>query len=106
MRVSGGPQSFNTINQLRVLGRWMRLITIPNRYSVAKAFVEFDKTNRIKPSSFYDRIVNVMEELVKFTLLNRDSAYYLCQGLALRQTHREMATNHLPQNVTIRFYSS
>ncbi|MGH1368487.1 MAG: arsenical resistance protein ArsH [Maritimibacter sp.] len=72
MQVSGGSQSFNTVNQLRVLGRWMRLLTIPNQSSVAKAWNEFDAAGRMKPSPYYDRIVDVMEELMKFTLLTRD----------------------------------
>lgn len=65
MQVSGGSQSFNALNQMRVLGRWMRLITIPNQSSVAKAFLEFDEEGRMKPSSYYERVVDVMEELSK-----------------------------------------
>lgn len=72
MQVEGGSQSFNAVNQLRILGRWMRLLTIPNQSSVAKAWAEFDGQGRMKPSSFYNRIVDVMEELVKFTLITRD----------------------------------
>jgi len=72
MQVSGGSQSFNAVNQLRVLGRWMRMITIPNQSSVAKAFLEFEDNGRMKPSAYYNRIVDVMEELMKFTLLTRD----------------------------------
>lgn len=77
MQVCGGSQSFNAVNQLRVLGRWMRMITIPNQSSVAKAFLEFDDNDRMKPSGYYNRIVDVMEELMKFTLLTRDKADYL-----------------------------
>ncbi|MDK2776557.1 MAG: arsenical resistance protein ArsH [Pseudomonadota bacterium] len=77
MQVEGGSQSFNVVNQLRVLGRWMRMITIPNQSSVAKAFLEFDDNNRMKPSGYYNRIVDVMEELMKFTLLTRDNSDYL-----------------------------
>lgn len=77
MQVSGGSQSFNALNQMRVLGRWMRMLTIPNQSSVAKAFQEFDDAGRMKPSSYYDRVVDVMEELMKFTLLTRDVAPYL-----------------------------
>lgn len=72
MQVCGGSQSFNSVNQLRILGRWMRLLTIPNQSSVAKAFQQFDDAGRMKPGPFYDRMVDVMEELVKFTLLTRD----------------------------------
>ncbi|NJC33208.1 arsenic resistance protein ArsH [Sphingomonas jejuensis] len=71
MQVSAGSQSFNSVNTLRVLGRWMRMVTIPNQSSVAKAFAEFDDDGRMKPSSYYDRIVDVMEELVRFTVLLR-----------------------------------
>ncbi|MCE2517156.1 MAG: arsenical resistance protein ArsH [Alphaproteobacteria bacterium] len=77
MQVSGGSQSFNTVNQLRILGRWMRLLTIPNQSSVAKAWSEFDDNGRMKPSPFYNRLVDVMEELVKFTLLTRTNKDYL-----------------------------
>lgn len=71
MQVSGGSQSFNAVNTLRVLGRWMRMFTIPNQSSIAKAFDEFDEAGRMRPSSYYDRIVDVMEELVRFTVLMR-----------------------------------
>lgn len=77
MQVSGGSQSFNAVNQLRILGRWMRMVTIPNQSSVAKAYQEFDGAGRMKPSAYYDRVVDVMEELVKFTLLTRDVSSYL-----------------------------
>jgi len=71
MQVSGGSQSFNAVNTLRLLGRWMRMVTIPNQSSVAMAYKEFDEAGRMKPSSYYDRIVDVMEELVRFTILMR-----------------------------------
>lgn len=74
MQVSAGSQSFNSVNTLRILGRWMRMITIPNQSSVAKAYEEFDEAGRMKPSSYYDRIVDVMEELVRFTVLLRPHA--------------------------------
>jgi arsenical resistance protein ArsH len=89
MQVEGGSQSFNAVNQLRVLGRWMRMITIPNQSSVAKAFLEFDDNDRMKPSGFYDRIVDVMEELVKFTLLTRDNADYLVDRYSERKESAE-----------------
>lgn len=89
MQVSGGSQSFNAVNQLRVLGRWMRMITIPNQSSVAKAYEQFDDTGRMKPSSYYDRIVDVMEELVKFTLLTRDAASYLTDRYSERKENAE-----------------
>lgn len=85
MQVSGGSQSFNAVNQLRVLGRWMRMLTIPNQSSVAKAYQEFDEAGRMKPSSYYDRVVDVMEELVKFTLLTRDVAPYLTDRYSERK---------------------
>jgi arsenic resistance protein ArsH len=71
MQVSGGSQSFNAVNTLRLLGRWMRMFTIPNQSSIAKAFQEFDEDGRMKPSAYYERIVDVMEELVRFTALLR-----------------------------------
>ena len=70
---------------MRVLGRWMRLLTIPNQSSVAKAFLEFDEQGRMKPSSYYDRVVDVMEELMKFTLLTRDRADYLVDRYSERR---------------------
>lgn len=85
MQVSGGSQSFNAVNTLRLLGRWMRMITIPNQSSVAKAYQEFDEAGRMKPSAYYDRVVDVMEELVKFTLLTRDHAAYLVDRYSERK---------------------
>jgi len=85
MQVSGGSQSFNAVNQMRVLGRWMRMLTIPNQSSVAKAFAEFDEAGRMKPSAYYDRVVDVMEELFKFTLLTRDVAPYLVDRYSERK---------------------
>ena len=85
MQVSGGSQSFNSVNQLRVLGRWMRMLTIPNQSSVPKAWQEFDEAGRMKPSSYYDRVVDVMEELMKFTLLTRDVAPYLVDRYSERR---------------------
>ncbi len=85
MQVCGGSQSFNAVNQMRILGRWMRMLTIPNQSSVAKAFAEFDETGRMKPSAYYDRVVDVMEELVKFTLLTRDVAPYLVDRYSERK---------------------
>lgn len=85
MQVSGGSQSFNAVNQMRLLGRWMRMLTIPNQSSVAKAFMEFDDAGRMKPSSYYDRVVDVMEELMKFTLLTRDVSGYLTDRYSERR---------------------
>ena len=85
MQVCGGSQSFNAVNQMRILGRWMRMITIPNQSSVAKAFTEFEEDGRMKPSSFYDRVVDVMEELYKFTLLTRGVSKYLTDRYSERK---------------------
>jgi len=98
MQVNGGSQSFNAVNQLRVLGRWMRMITIPNQSSVAKAFNEFDDAGRMKPSAFHDRVVDVMEELVKFTLLTRDVSPYLVD----RYSERKETAAELSMRVTQR----
>ena len=89
MQVSGGSQSFNAVNQLRVLGRWMRMVTIPNQSSVAKAFLEFEENGRMKPSSYYERVVDVMEELLKFTLLTRDCSEYLVDRYGERRESAE-----------------
>ncbi|MEC4718403.1 arsenical resistance protein ArsH [Noviherbaspirillum sp. CPCC 100848] len=94
MQVSGGSQSFNAVNQLRVLGRWMRMVTIPNQSSVAKAYQEFDDNGRMKPSSYYERLVDVMEELFKFTLLVRDRSDYLTSRYSERkEAFPELATS-------------
>ena len=98
MQVSGGSQSFNAVNQMRVLGRWMRMITIPNQSSVAKAYEQFDEDGRMKPSAYYDRVVDVMEELMKFTLLTRARSAYLTDRYserreALAQSRLEVKLN-------------
>ncbi len=85
MQVSGGSQSFNAVNQMRMLGRWMRMVTIPNQSSVPKAFQEFDEHGRMKPSSLYDRVVDVTEELMKFTLLTRSISPYLVDRYSERK---------------------
>ena len=85
MQVSGGSQSFNAVNSLRLLGRWMRMITIPNQSSVPKAYTEFDEAGRMNPGPLYDRVVDVMEELVKFTLLTRDRTDYLTDRYSERK---------------------
>jgi arsenic resistance protein ArsH len=98
MQVSGGSQSFNAVNQLRVLGRWMRMLTIPNQSSVAKAFAEFEDDGRMKPSPYHERVVDVMEELVKFTLLTRDCAGYLVD----RYSERRESAEALSRRVNLR----
>lgn len=95
MQVCGGSQSFNTVNQLRILGRWMRMITIPNQSSIPKAFLEFDENDRMKPSPYYNRIVDVMEELYKFTLLTRGQSAYLTD----RYSERVESAEELSQRV-------
>lgn len=86
MQVSGGSQSFNAVNTLRLLGRWMRMFTIPNQSSVAMAYREFDEAGRMKPSAYYDRIVDVMEELVRITVLMRPHAAQLVDRYSERKT--------------------
>jgi len=97
MQVSGGSQSFNTVNQLRVLGRWMRMVTIPNQSSVPKAFLEFDEAGRMKPSAYYDRVVDVMEELMKFTLLTRGRDVYLVDRYSERKESAEALSARVNQ---------
>lgn len=89
MQVSGGSQSFNAVNTLRLLGRWMRMFTIPNQSSIAMAYREFDEAGRMKPSSYYDRIVDVMEELVRFTVLLRPHADQLVDRYSERRQRDE-----------------
>ncbi|WP_431824695.1 arsenical resistance protein ArsH [Burkholderia sp. F1] len=97
MQVSGGSQSFNAVNQMRVLGRWMRMLTIPNQSSVAKAFMEFDEAGRMKPSAYFDRVVDVMEELVKFTLLTRDIGPCLVDRYSERKESAEALSKRVNQ---------
>ena len=97
MQVSGGSQSFNAVNQMRILGRWMRLLTIPNQSSVAKAFLEFDDQGRMKPSGYYLRIVDVVEELMKFTLLTRDHKDYLVNRYSERVESAEALMQRVNQ---------
>ncbi|WP_065647663.1 arsenical resistance protein ArsH [Pantoea eucrina] len=98
MQVSGGSQSFNAVNQMRILVRWMRMLTIPNQSSVAKAWAEFEEDGRMKPSPYYDRIVDVMEELMKFTLLTRGRSDYLSD----RYSERKESAAQLSERVNQR----
>ncbi len=98
MQVSGGSQSFNAVNQMRILGRWMRMLTIPNQSSVAKAYQEFDDAGRMKPSPYYDRVVDVVEELMKFTLLTRDAAPYLVDRYSERKETAAALSSRMKQS--------
>lgn len=97
MEVCGGSQSFNAVNQMRILGRWMRMLTIPNQSSVAKAFLEFEENGRMKPSAYYDRVVDVMEELMKFTMLTRDISPYLVDRYSERKESAEELSKRVNQ---------
>lgn len=98
IQVSGGSQSFNAVNQMRILSRWMRMITIPNQSSVPKAFLEFDEAGRMKPSPLYDRIVDVCEELVKFTHLTRGRSSYLTDRYSERVESAEALMKRVNQS--------
>ncbi len=102
MQVSGGSQSFNTVNNLRVLGRWMRMFTIPNQSSVAKAYQEFDDEGRMLPSSYYARIVDVMEELMRFTLLLRPHSESLVNRYSERSDALLKQTTQLAKSGTVK----
>ncbi len=95
MQVSAGSQSFNSINTLRVLGRWMRMFTIPNQSSVAKAYMEFDEAGRMRPSSYYDRIVDVAEELSRFTVLLRGHSDEVVDRYSERKDRDEPVDTHV-----------
>lgn len=98
MQVCGGSQSFNVVNQLRVLGRWMRMFTIPNQSSVPKAFLEFDEAGRMNASPYYDRVVDVMEELLKFTVLLRGQESYLVDRYSERKESAEALSARVNQS--------
>lgn len=98
MPVSGGSQPFNAVNQMRVLGRWMRMITVPNQSSIAKVFQEFDERDRLKPSAGLDRVVDVLEELVKFTWLTRDVSPYLVDRYSERKESGEELMKRVNQS--------
>lgn len=98
MQVSGGSQSFNAVNTMRILGRWMRMFTIPNQSSVAKAYQEFEEDGRMKDSSYRDRVIDVMEELYKFTLLLRDKTDYLSDRYSERKEKSDRVTIQIAKN--------
>ncbi|WP_193074418.1 arsenical resistance protein ArsH [Pseudomonas sp. FME51] len=98
MEVSGGSQSFNAVNQMRILGRWMRMVTIPNQSSVPKAFAEFDEAGRMRPSPLYLRVVDICEELVKFTWLTRGRSGYLTDRYSERVESAEAVSRRVNQN--------
>jgi len=100
MQVSGGSQSFNAVNTMRLLGRWMRMVTIPNQSSIAMAYKEFDEAGRMRPSSYYDRIVDVMEELVRFTILLRPHAAQLVDRYSERKEAADRAAPDLAAAAT------
>jgi hypothetical protein len=97
MQVSGGSQSFNAVSQMRLLGRWMRMVTIPNQSSVPKAYQEFDEAGRMRQSPLYERVVDVVEELVKFTLLTRDVAPYLVDRYSERKESADALSKRMNQ---------
>ncbi len=99
MQVCGGSQSFNVVNTLRLLGRWMRMFTIPNQSSVPMAYREFDEDGRMQPSAYYDRVVDVMEELFKFTLLMRGRTDYLTDRYSERKERQMKAISGLVQKI-------
>jgi len=99
MQVCGGSQSFNVVNTLRLLGRWMRMVTIPNQSSVPMAYKEFDDEGRMKPSAYYDRVVDVMEELFKFTLLTRGRTDYLTDRYSERNERAQKAIDRQLQKI-------
>ena len=99
MQVSGGSQSFNAINSMRVLGRWMRMLTIPNQSSVAKAYNEFDDNGVMIASSYRNRIVDVMEELMKFTYLVRDNQSFLVDRYSERMQENSNTTQQYIKSV-------
>jgi arsenical resistance protein ArsH len=99
MQVCGGSQSFNVVNTLRLLGRWMRMFTIPNQSSVPKAYMEFDEAGRMKPSQYYERVVDVMEELFKFTLLLRGRSDYLTDRYSERNERTVKVIDNLVKKI-------
>ncbi len=98
MQVSGGSQSFNAVNSLRILGRWMRMITIPNQSSVAKAYTEFNEDGTMKDSAFRERVVDVMEELMRFTYLTRDNSKFLVDRYSERLSEENKAFSEMSKN--------
>jgi arsenic resistance protein ArsH len=99
MQVSGGSQSFNAVNNMRILGRWMRMLTIPNQSSVAKAYQEFNDNGAMKDSAYRDRIIDVMEELMRFTLLTRDKAEFLMDRYSERKQSNDYLDDLLAQDL-------
>ncbi|KAL8860027.1 MAG: hypothetical protein Q9178_003576 [Gyalolechia marmorata] len=93
-QVSGGSQSFNTVNSLRILGRWMRMFTIPNQSSIPKAYTQYmsgegDDDGRLRSSGNRDRLVDCMEEFVKYTIVMKPHFALFGDRFSERQEKRQ-----------------
>ena len=92
-QVEGGSQSFNTVNLMRQMGRWMRMFTIPNQSSIPKAYQEFNEDGQLNDSPFRNRVIDVVEELVKFTELTKDKIDWLTDRYSERvESGEELAS--------------
>ena len=69
----------------------------PFRSAWANSKTEVDDDKRMKPSPYYNRVVDVMEELIKFTILTRACSDHLVDRYSERVESAEELSKRVNQ---------